>query len=86
MPYMTKEQYEQLIKIDIRQIDPATVPDIREVQVNTDLPPEERIIDAVRQMNGNPFVYRCGDILVKSVFMGKEPLQSVLEGCLANSE
>ena len=37
-------------------------------------------------MNGNPFVYRCGGILVKTSFAGTRPLQAVLEDCLEHSK
>ena len=73
-------QYEKFV--DIREIDPATAADIRGITVNPDLPPAERLLDVARQMNGNPFVYRCGDLLVKTSFAGTASLQSVLEECL----
>ena len=73
---ITAEEYQKLKDVDIREIDPATAADIRGITVNPDLPP------AARQMNGNPFVYRCGDLLVKTSFAGTASLQSVLEECL----
>lgn len=79
---VTAEQYARLKAIDIRTIDPDTVPDIQKIRVNPELPPAERIRDVARQMNGNPFVYRCGGILVKTSFAGTLPLQSILEDCL----
>lgn len=68
--------------MDIREIDPAAAADIRGITVNPDLSPAERLLDVARQMNGNPFVYRCGDLLVKTSFTGTASLQSVLEECL----
>lgn len=79
---ITAEEYQKLKDVDIREIDPATVADIRGITVNPDLPPAERLLDVARQMNGNPFVYRCGDLLVKTSFAGTASLQSVLEECL----
>lgn len=69
-------------KIDIRTVDPKTVPDIRDIQVDAALPPRQRMESAIAQMGGNPYLYRCGGILVKTSFVGKEPLQTVLEDCL----
>jgi len=83
---MTAEKYAQMKAIDVRKIDPSTVPDIRDILVDPSLPPAERIQDAARQMNGNPFLYRCGSILVKTSFVGKLPLQTVLENCLEHSK
>ena len=82
---MTDREYMALKDVDIRTIDPASVPDIQNISVNTTLPPVERIQDVARQMNGNPFVYRCGGILVKMKFSGTRPLQSVLGDCLEHS-
>ena len=83
---ITAEQYAQIKETDIRSVDPATVPDIRDIQVNPALPPAERIRAAALQMNGNPFFYRCGGILVKTSFVGTRPLQTVLEDCLEHSK
>ena len=62
------EEYQRLKNVDIRTVDPDTVPDIRAVRIDPSLPPAERIRDVARQMNGNPFVYRCGGLLVKTSF------------------
>ena len=75
-------QYERLRDMDIRAVDPKDVADISEITIDLKLPPEQRAADLVRQMKGNPFVYRCGDILVKTSFAGTAPLQSILEECL----
>ena len=80
------QELERMRNMDIRTIDPATVPEIEDIQIDTDLSPEERIRDMLRQMNGNPFVYRCGDVLVKTSFAGSAPLQAVLEECLEHSK
>ena len=72
-------EYERLRNIDIRAVDPNDVADISEITIDLKLPPEQRTADLVRQMKGNPFVYRCGDILVKTSVAGAAPRQSVLE-------
>jgi len=80
------DEYQKLKAVNIREIDPDTVTDIRSIKIDPTLPPAERVQDVVRQMNGNPFVYRCGNILVKTSFAGKLPLQAVLEDCLEHSK
>ena len=54
--------------IDIRSIDRDSVVDISTVNVNMDLPKLERMKDVVEQMNGNPYLFRSGKILVKVSF------------------
>lgn len=83
---ITAAQYSKMKEADIRSVDPATVSDIRDIHIDPELPPAERIQEAVRQMNGNPFFYRCGGILVKTSFAGTLPLQAVLEDCLEHSK
>lgn len=83
---ISAEEYAHLKAADIRAIDPVSVPDISDVKIDPALPVVDRIRDAARQMNGNPFFYRCGGILVKTSFAGTLPLQEVLENCLERSE
>ena len=35
-----------------------TETDIQDIHVDPELPPDERLRDVARQMNGNPFLYR----------------------------
>ena len=79
---MILEEYERLRNTDIRTVAHEDVVDVSKITVDLELPPEQRMVELVRQMNGNPFVYRCGDILVKTSFAGTASLQSVLEECL----
>ena len=83
---LTAREYEKLKETDIREVDASTVPDIRDVRIDASLPIAERLLDVSRQMNGNPFVYRCGDILVKTSFAGTVSLQTALEDCLEKIE
>ena len=63
----TKEQIEAMQNVDIRTVDPDTLRDIRDVEVNTALPKKERILDFIRQI-GNPYCYRHGKYVVKISF------------------
>ena len=56
---------EQMRNIDIRDIDPRTVVDVSEVRINTNLPKEQRMLDVAAQMDGNPYFFKSGNILVK---------------------
>lgn len=64
---ITREQIEAMRDVDIRTVDPASLRDIRDVKVNTDLPKRERILDFIRQI-GNPYCYRHGKYVVKISF------------------
>ncbi len=64
----TREQIEAMQNVDIRTVDPNTLRDIRDVEVNTALPKKERILDFIRQI-GNPYCYRHGKYVVKVSFI-----------------
>lgn len=64
---LTMEELKVMQKVDVRTVDPATLRDIRDVHVNTDLPKPERILDFIRQI-GNPYCYRYGKYVVKVGF------------------
>ncbi len=65
-PY-TLEQIKAMRDVDIRSVNPETLRDIRDVEVNTALPKRERILDFIRQI-GNPYCYRHGKYVVKVSF------------------
>ena len=64
MEPLTQENLEAMRGIDVRTVDLATLLDIRDVKINTELPREERILDFIRQI-GNPYCYRHGKYVVK---------------------
>lgn len=64
----TREQISAMQNVDIRTVDPDTLRDIRDVEVNTALPKKERILDFIRQI-GNPYCYRHGKYVVKISFI-----------------
>ena len=51
--------------VDIRTVDLDTVVDIRDIEINTDLPVPERIRDFYRQ-GGSLYVMKVGKTLVKT--------------------
>ncbi len=65
-PY-TLEQIKAMRDVDIRSVNPETLRDIRDVNVNTALPKRERILDFISQI-GNPYCYRHGKYVVKVSF------------------
>ena len=63
----SREQIEAMQNVDIRTVNPDTLRDIRDVEVNTALPKKERILDFIRKI-GNPYCYRHGKYVVKIRF------------------
>ena len=55
---------EQMKNVDIRTVDPDTVVDARDINIDTNLPVHERIADYAYQ-SGNPYLIKVGKILVK---------------------
>lgn len=64
---LTAADIDAMQNVDIRTVDPETLMDIRDVEVNTELPKRERILDFIQQI-GNPYCYRHGKYVVKISF------------------
>ena len=69
---------EQMKNIDIRTVDPSTLVDIKDIQINTSLPRDERILDFLEQVK-NPYCFRVGKAAVKISFSDTE---ATVEDCL----
>ena len=79
---MMEKDLELMREIDLREIDPDTLPDIADIRVDTSLPPVLRMASVLQQMNGNPYFFRSGSLIVKTSFRGEARLQTLLENCL----
>lgn len=79
---MTEKDLELMREMDVREIDPDALPDIADIRVDTSLPPEQRMASVLQQMNGNPYFFRSGSLIVKTSFRGEARLQALLENCL----
>ena len=64
---LTSEAIDAMQNVDVRTVDPDSLRDIRDVEVHTELPKAERILDFIRQI-GNPYCYRHGKYVVKVSF------------------
>ena len=67
METATEHELKQMKEVDIHTVDRESLVDIREVQVDGNLPREQRFEDFLRQIR-NPYCYRCGKIVVKVSF------------------
>lgn len=80
---MTLEEYLQKMReIDVRDIDPSTLMDIKDVHIDTSLPVGQRLTSVLQQMNGNPYFFRSNGLVVKCAFKGDATLQALLEDIL----
>ena len=62
---------EELKHIDVRDVDPDDLVDIRDVTVNTALPRDERLFDYLEQIK-NPYCFKHGKTVVKISFADTE--------------
>ena len=62
---------EQMKHIDVRDVDPSDLIDIRDVTVNTALPRDERLLNYLDQIK-NPYCFKCGKTVVKVSFADTE--------------
>ena len=66
-PSLTAADLDAMLAVDIKTIDPDELRDIRDVEINTELPSKERMIDYISQI-GNPYCYQHGKYVVKISF------------------
>ena len=76
----TPEEMQEMAEIDIRTVDTSSLVDIEQVQIQTELPQEERIADYIRQIK-NPYISH--GVAVKISFTGKCTLEESLSRCIS---
>lgn len=54
-------------QVDILTVDPESLTDINDVEVNRHLPQEKRIAEFLLQIK-NPYCFRCGKVIVRASF------------------
>lgn len=71
---------DEMRKVDIRTVDPATLHDRRDVRIDSRQPREKRIASYLKQI-GNPYCYVDDGVVVKIGFMNtRETIDDRLEG------
>lgn len=60
----TPDELRQMAAVDVRTVDISELTDLREVEIDTKAPVEEKLASFARQMK-NPYVSRIGDYVVK---------------------
>lgn len=64
---MENVNYEKMKQVDVRTVDANTIVDIDEIEINPSLSKEERMSCFVENI-GNPFCYKCNEMVVKAVY------------------
>jgi hypothetical protein len=71
--------FEAMRAVDIRTIDPATVVDIRDIKIKTELPQREKVIDFIQQA-GNAYILKYGKMIIQSSFGDtKDTIEDLIE-------
>lgn len=71
------KQLEEMKNVDVRTVDKDSLVDISTVEIDTSLPPVERIVDYIRQIK-NPYCYLDNGMVVKVSFAGKRSMEKAL--------
>ena len=58
---------QQMKEVDINEIDPESVTEASEINIDINLPVEERITNYINQV-GNPYFIKVGKVIVKMNF------------------
>jgi len=64
--------------VDIKYVDPDTMPDIRDINIDNNKTLLERTLDYINQIK-NPYCIRCGKIIVKIEYAETE---TTIEDCM----
>ena len=56
--------FDAMRRVDIRSVDPASLADIRDIDIKPDLPFVQKAVDYIMQIR-NAYCFRCGDVTVK---------------------
>ena len=75
---------EEMRDVDVRTVSRDDLVDIRDVVIDQDQPKEERIKSFIRQIR-NPYCFKVGNVVVKTVFADTDvTLDDLLEHYLRN--
>ena len=78
---VTSEELKVMSEVDIRTVDRSTLVDTEGVNINTELPTEERIADYIAQIK-NPYCYLYKGMAIKISFSGKRRLEDCMKDSL----
>lgn len=66
---LSQVDFGALRKVDVRTVDPDTLVDIKELDIDKTLPREQRMVEFVRQVK-NPYCFKVGKVAVSVGYSG----------------
>lgn len=66
---LSQVDFETLQQVDVRTVDPDTLVDIKELDIDKALPREQRMAEFVRQVK-NPYCFKVGKVAVSVGYSG----------------
>lgn len=66
---LSQVDFGALRKVDVRTVDPDTLVDIKELDIDKTLPREQRMAEFVRQVK-NPYCFKVGKVAVSVGYSG----------------
>ena len=66
---LSQVDFEALRLVDVRTVDPDTLVDIKELDIDKTLPREQRMAEFVRQVK-NPYCFKVGKVAVSVGYSG----------------
>lgn len=68
---VTMSALDEMSRVDIRTVNPDTLVDIRDVEIDHDLPKEARVLNFIEKIR-NPYCFKHGKVIVKIGFSDTE--------------
>lgn len=66
---LSQVDFEALRQVDVRMVDPDTLVDIKELDIDKTMPREQRMAEFVRQVK-NPYCFKVGKVAVSVGYSG----------------
>ena len=68
---VTMSALDEMSRVDIRTVNPDTLVDIRDVEIDHNLPKEARVLNFIEKIR-NPYCFKHGKVIVKIGFSDTE--------------
>ena len=68
---VTMSALDEMSRVDIQTVDPDTLVDIRDVEIDHELPKEARVLNFIEKIK-NPYCFKHGKVIVKGGFTDTE--------------
>lgn len=64
---LSEVDFNALKQVDVRTVDPDALVDIRDIEIDKELPKEQRVAEFIRQIK-NPYCFKVGKVAVSVGF------------------